>query len=108
MLAYVWLKKIISFFAWFAGWSSSGYAPTIGTLRGYALVTGFDGCALFIWVPSWVIYWSFLWPNSLTGTLGGTAGGFAFLDISAMVFNASLCPCPYFTKGLEGDGFCSA
>ena len=71
-------ENIYHFFAWFTGWSSSGYAPTIGTLRGSALVTGFDCGVFFIWVPSWFISWSFFWTTSLAGTLGGTAGVFIF------------------------------
>ena len=89
--------KKISFFAWFTSSSSSGYASTIGTLRCSALANRFDCGDLFIWVPSWFTSWSFFWPTSLTGTLGGTAGGFAFLNISARVFNASLCPFNNFT-----------
>ena len=58
MLASDGMKKV-SFFAWFTGWSSFGYAPTIGTLRGSALVTVFDYDVLFIWVPSWFTSWSF-------------------------------------------------
>ena len=77
------------FFAWFAGWSSSGYASTIGTLRGYALVIVFNCGAIFIWVPSWFTSWDFFWPTSLAVTLGGTAGRFDFLDILARVFSAS-------------------
>ena len=84
-------KIYIGFFAWFTGWILYGYAPTIVTLRGSALVNGFDCGVLFIWFPSWFITWSFFWPTSLTGTLGGTAGGFAFLNISARVSDASLC-----------------
>ena len=96
-----WLAEKNQLFDWFAGWSSSGYAYTIGTLRGSALVIGFDCGALFIWVPSWFTSWSFFWPTSLTGTLGGTAGGVAFLNISAGVYNSSLCPCPNYTKGMQ-------
>ena len=48
------------------------------------------------------------WPTSLTGTLEGSAGGFTFLNISAKVFNDSLCPFPKFSKELAGAGFCSA
>ena len=107
MLASDWLGKS-GFFAWFTGRSSSGHAPTIGTLRGSTLVTGFDCGLLFSWVTYWFIYWSFLWPTSLTGTLRGTYGGFDFMNILARVFNASLCPCPNFTKGLASSGFCSA
>ena len=79
------------------------YAPS-----GSALVTGFDYGVIFIWVPSCFTSWILFWPNSLTGSLWGTAGGFDFLNILARVFNAYLCPCPNFTKGLEGAGFCSA
>ena len=53
MLAYDWLEK--SFFAWFTGWSSSGYASTIGALRGSALTIGLYYGARFIWVPPWLI-----------------------------------------------------
>ena len=74
MMASDWLEKI-DFFAWFTGWSSSGYAPTIFTLIDSALVTEFYGGILFIWVPSWFISWSFFWITSLTVTLRGTAGG---------------------------------
>ena len=49
MIASDWLKNHC--FYWFTGWSSSGYAPTIETLRGSALVTGFDYGVLFSWVP---------------------------------------------------------
>ena len=61
-------------------------------------MTGFYCGVLFIWVPSWFTYWSLFSLTSLTGTLGGTAGGFAFLNILARFFNASLCPFPNFTK----------
>ena len=73
-------RKIIVFFAWFTGWSSSGNPSTIVTLGGSALVIGFDCGDLFIWVLSWFISWSFFWPTSLTGTLGGTAGVFFFSE----------------------------
>ena len=92
----------------FTGWISSGCASTIGNLRGYALVNDLYCCTIFIWVHSWLTPWSFFWPNSLNGALGGNAGGIAFLNISARVFNASLCPFPNLTRDLEGDVLCSA
>ena len=104
MLASYWVENI-GFFNWLTDWSSSGYAPTIGTLRGFVLVTGFYCGVIFIWVPSWFISWGFFWTTSLTGILRGTAGGFAFLNITARVFNASLFPCPNFTKGIAGSVF---
>ena len=108
MLASVWLKQNNLFFAWFTGWSSSGYEYTIGTLIGSALVIGSDCGDILIWVPSWFTYWSFFWPTSLTDNLVGTAGGFAFLNISSRVFNASLFPWHNYTKGLVVTGLCSA
>ena len=100
--------KNYRFFAWFIGWNSYGYASTIGTIICYVLVIGFDWGALFIWVPSWFISWNLFWPTSLTGTLGGTAGGFAFMNILARVFNETFCTFNNFTKGIAGDGLCSA
>ena len=101
-----YMKKM-GLFPWFNGWSSSGYASTIGTLRGSTLVNVFDCGALFILVPSWFASWSFFWPTSLTGTLRGTARGFTFLNISARVFNSSLCSFPDCNKRLAGAGFYS-
>ena len=71
-------------------------------------MNGFDCGSLFMRVPYWLTSWSFFWPTSLTGTVGGNAGGFAFLNIYARFFNDFLCPFPDLTKGLVGDGFCSA
>ena len=71
-------------------------------------MNGFDCGAIFIWVTSWFTSWSFFWLTSLTVTLGGTAGGFDFLNISARVLNAYLCPFPNFTKGIAGAGLCGA
>ena len=71
-------------------------------------MNGFDCGACFIWVSSWFTSWSFFWPTYLTSALGGPAGGFDFLNISARVFNDSLCPLPIFTIGLSGAGFYSA
>ena len=96
------------FFNGFTGWSSSGYAYTIGTLRVSSLVNGFDWDAIFIWALSWFISLSFYWDTYLTGILGSTTGALAFLNISYRVMNESLCPFPSFTSGLAGDGFCSA
>ena len=96
------------FFNGFTGWSSSGYAYTIGTLRVSSLVHGLDWDALFIWDISWFTCVSFSWATYLTGILGSTAGALAFLNISYRVMNESLCPFPSFTSGLAGDGFCSA
>ena len=68
----------------------------------------FDCSDPFIWITYWFISWSLFWPTSLTVTLGGTAGGFPFINISARVFNASLCPLTNFTKGIDGAVLCSA
>ena len=84
------------------------YAYTIGTLRGYVLVIGFNCGAIFIWIPSWINSWSLSYPTSLTVTLGGTAGGFAFLNILARFFNYSLCPFHNLNRRFAGAGSCSA
>ena len=94
--------------AGFTGWSSYGYASIIGTLKGAALVNGFYCCTVFIWVSSWITSWTFFWPTSLSGTFEGTAGGFDFLNISAWVFNASLCQFPNLTRNIAGAVFWSA
>ena len=101
MLASDWLKELF-LFAWFAVSSSLGYAYTMGTLRGSALVIGFDCGALLILIPSWFTSWSFFWPTSLTVTLGGTAGEFAFLNIYRL--GSSMLPCVHdliLLKGLQ-------
>ena len=76
-----WLaEKKIGVFDWSTGWSSSGYAPIKGVLRGSALLNILDCGVLFIWVPSWLISWSFLWLTFLTGTLWGISGGVYFSE----------------------------
>ena len=80
----------------------------VGTLRGSALVNGFDWGAIFIWVPCWFTSWSFFWNTSLSITLGGTDGGFDFMDISSRVINTYLCTFPIANRRLAGDGLCSA
>ena len=80
----------------------------VGTLRGSALVNGFDWGAIFIWVPSWFTSWSFLWTTYLTGTLRGTAGRVAFMNIYTRVLNTYLCTFPIANRRLAGDGLCSA
>ena len=92
----------------FIGWSSSGYASTIGTLRGSGLVNGFDLGSFLIWFPSWFTSWSFFWSISLTGTLEGTTGVLYFLNIYARVLNNSLCQLPNLTRELAGDGLFSS
>ena len=89
------------------GWSFYGYVSTIDTLRGSSLVTGFDWDTLFIWDLSWFNYLSFFWTTHLTVTLRGTGEGMAFLNISARVLNASLCPFSDLTSGLASSGLCS-
>ena len=96
------------FFAWFSGWSSSGYAYTIGTLRGSALVVGFFSVPfLFGFLPSSFLGVSFGLPPWLLLSEVLLGGG-AFLNISARVFNSSLFSFPNFTKGLVGYGLYSA
>ena len=93
--------KNYRFFAWFTGWSSFGYACTIGNFGGSVLVTGFDWGVIFILVPSWLIYWSLFWPTSLTGTLGGTARGLLFW---IYCLGSSMLPCVHaiiLLKGLQ-------
>ena len=85
-----------------------GMLYKIGTIRGYALMNGFDCGVLLIWVPYWFTYWSFFLPTSLTGALGGTAGEFAFLNISARVLNDSFCPFPSLTIRIAVSVLCSA
>ena len=70
------------FLAGFTGWSSSGYASTLGTLIVSSSVIGFDRDALFIWALSWFTSLRFSWIPSLTGILGGTARGLDFPNIS--------------------------
>ena len=60
------------------------------------------------WNISWFTYLGFSWTTSLIGTLRGIAGGMDFLNISARVLNASLCPFPSLASGISGAGFCSA
>ena len=96
------------FFDGCTGCSSSGYIYTMGTLRSFAFVNGFDWDAFFIWVISWFTCWSFSWYTPLTGNLGGTAGGVAVLNISARGLNPSLCAFPNFTSGLGVAGLCGA
>ena len=91
-----------------AGWSSSSYASTICTLRGSALVNGFDWDSIFVWFISWFTSCSFSWNKSLTGTPRGTDEGFAFMNISDRVLNDSLCLFTSFTSGIYGVGFCSS
>ena len=69
------LKILIISFAGCNCWVYSGYASIIGTIKGSALLNGYDWDAFFIWVISWFTCWSFSWYAPLTGTLGGTAGG---------------------------------
>ena len=97
---------MIGVFVGFAGCISSGYASTIGTLRGSSLVDGLDWGALLIWDLSWFTSLSLSWTTYLTGTFGVTTGGLDFLDISARVLNASLCPFTSFTSGISDAGFC--
>ena len=92
----------------FAGWSSSRYASTIGTLRGSEFLDGVYWNYLLSWDLSWFNYFGFSWTISLPGTLRGIAGGLALLNISARVFNASLCPLTSLVRGFSGARFCSA
>ena len=104
---FAWLIILI-FFAGCTCWRSYGYESTIVTLRGSALVNGFDWDAYLIWVISWFTSWSFSWNSPLIGTLRGTAGGIAFLNISARDINTSLCELTILTSGISGAGFYSA
>ena len=90
------------------GWISSGYASTMGTLRGYALVNGFDWDAIFIWDIYWFTSWSFSWNTPLTGTLGGTDGGFEFMNIYARFLNYPLSLFLSLTIRLAGAVLCGA
>ena len=101
-------NKMIGVFDGFNGWIFSWYVSTIDTLRGYLLVNGFYWDEVLIWDISWFTSLSFFWANSPTGTLEGTAWGIDFLNISARVLDAPLCPFTSLTIGLAGDGFCSA
>ena len=102
-----WSKKIVVF-SGYTGRISSGYDFTIFTLRGSALVNSFDWDVIFIWFISWFFYWILSWDTSLPATLGDIAGGLAFLNISARLPNASLCPFNGLIIGTYGAGFCSA
>ena len=85
-----WFSENYRFFAWFTGWSSSGYASTTDTLRGYALVIGFDCAALFIWVPSWFTSWSFFWSPTWLAPSEVLLGVFIFW---IYLLGYSMIPC---------------
>ena len=68
----------------------------------------FDWDTLLIWALSWLISLGFSCAISLTGTLRGIAGGMDFLNISARVLNAYLCPFPSLDIKIARAGFCSA
>ena len=102
------LDFLIVIFYGFNCWSSSGYASTIGTLVGPALVNGcLDWYECLIWVYSWFTSWIFSWYAPLTGTLRGIAGEVDFPNIYASDPNASLCAFTV-TGGLAGSGLFSA
>ena len=106
LLLVVW--KIVVFFAGFTGWSSSGFASTIDTLRGYSLVNGVTWDALLSWTLSWFTSVGFLGLSPWLALLEVLLGGLALLNFSTWVLNSSLYPFLSLTIRIAGAGFCRA